>query len=90
MVVAIDPVTGELREPTPADFAAAAQNSTFDFNTSDDGLTEERNLGPGGGYTVNLQGRFQNSMAVTIDAAGVTHTTCGSPAQAASPRQGVK
>jgi hypothetical protein len=39
---------------------------------SSEGLVEEKVKGPGGGYMVNLQGRFQNAMTMTVDASGNT------------------
>ena len=39
---------------------------------SSEGLVQEKIQAPGGGYMVNLQGRFQNAMTMTVDAKGNT------------------
>jgi hypothetical protein len=41
------------------------------LSTSSEGLVEEKN-DVGGGYMVNLQGRFQNAMIMTVDENGKT------------------
>jgi hypothetical protein len=61
MVVAIDPVTGELSMPTPeqmVELQGSAQTTpSDDLNRSDVGLTEVHH--PNGMTTMDLQGRFQ-------------------------------
>lgn len=42
------------------------------LSTSSEGLVEVRNTGAGGGYTVDLQGRFQNAMTIVVDENGKT------------------
>jgi len=49
---------------------------------SSEGLVQEKIQAPGGGYMVNLQGRFQNAMTMTIDAQGnVVSAPCVPSAQ---------
>ncbi|HKW13223.1 MAG TPA: hypothetical protein VJS69_01935 [Candidatus Krumholzibacteria bacterium] len=43
---------------------------------SSDGLVEEKVPIKGGGYRVNLQGRFQNAMTMSIDAQGNVTSSC--------------
>ena len=43
---------------------------------SSEGLVETKSPVKGGGYMVNLQGRFQNAMTMTIDANGNTSAPC--------------
>lgn len=43
---------------------------------SSEGLVEAKSPVKGGGYMVNLQGRFQNAMTMTIDANGNTSAPC--------------
>ncbi len=78
MVVQIDPVTGLATEPTPEGMRdlRELQNRMGAFNNSSDGLTEVPSTVVGGGYVVDLQGRFQHSLTVTIDASGAAHSSC--------------
>jgi hypothetical protein len=39
---------------------------------SSEGLVQEKIQAPGGGYMVNLQGRFQNAMTMNVDGNGNT------------------
>ncbi|HKW13107.1 MAG TPA: hypothetical protein VJS69_01335 [Candidatus Krumholzibacteria bacterium] len=49
---------------------------------SSEGLVQEKIKVPGGGYMVNLQGRFQNAMTMTVDANGnVVSAPCVPSAQ---------
>jgi len=87
MVAHLDPSTGLPAEPGPdamSELLAAQQ-----FNQSAEGLVETASSVAGGGVVVDLQGRFQNSMMVTADLAGTTHTTCVSvPPVAQAPAAG--
>ncbi|HXV13948.1 MAG TPA: hypothetical protein VEC56_07050 [Candidatus Krumholzibacteria bacterium] len=74
MVVQIDPATGLPVTPTPETMLALQDR--MKLNRSTEGLVEVPSAVVGGGYTVDLQGRFQHSMTVTIDASGVVHSTC--------------
>jgi hypothetical protein len=58
-------------------------------STSSDGLVVEKIKAPGGGHMVNLQGRFQNAMTMSIDANGNTSAPCV-PATAAPAKGEVK
>lgn len=51
------------------------------ISTSADGLVVENSPVPGGGKMVNLQGRFQNAMTISVDENGNVSTPCisGSP-----------
>lgn len=72
MVIYIDPQTGAiLKEPAPGtvplQLTPVLQNA---FSTSHQGLVEVPSAVPGGGVKVDLQGRFQSPLLVTIDANG--------------------
>jgi hypothetical protein len=72
MTVHIDPQTGRiLREPAPGtvplQLTPQQQNA---LSTSHQGLVEVPASEPGGGTKIDLQGRFQSPLAVTIDANG--------------------
>lgn len=72
MKIHIDPKTGALlREPAPGSvplqLTPQLQNA---FSTSHEGLVETPSSVPGGGVKVDLQGRFQSPLFVTIDANG--------------------
>jgi hypothetical protein len=72
MIIHIDPQTGEFRkEPAPGtvplQLSPAERNS---FSTSHQGLVEAPSSVPGGGVKVDLQGRFQSPLIVTIDPDG--------------------
>ena len=43
---------------------------------SSEGLVEEKNPVKGGGYRVNLKGRFQNAMTLSIDVNGKVTSSC--------------
>jgi hypothetical protein len=54
---------------------------------SSEGLVQEKIQAPGGGYMVNLQGRFQNAMTMTVDAQGnVVSAPCVPSAQVPAKR----
>lgn len=63
-------------------FDSAAQASDIQtvlggaVSTSSEGLVVEKSRVPGGGEMVNLQGRFQNAMTMTIDADGNASAPC--------------
>lgn len=46
------------------------------LSTSSDGLVIEKSKVPGGGIMVNLQGRFQNAIVLTVDDEGNTSAPC--------------
>jgi hypothetical protein len=72
MIVYIDPVTGALLSG-PAPGAVSLQISPQEQNalrTSDQGLVAQANPIPGGGVKLDLQGRFQSPLLMTIDANG--------------------
>ena len=63
----VDPATGKLVEPSAADLAAFfARNPELRkaLSTSTEGLTEVPL--PGGGYKVDLQGRFRSTIVATV------------------------
>ena len=72
MMIYIDPQTGAiLKEPAPGtvplQLTPELQNA---LSTSHQGLVETPSSVPGGGVKVDLQGRFQSPLVVTIDADG--------------------
>jgi methionine-rich copper-binding protein CopC len=46
------------------------------LSTSSEGQVEVKSTVPGGGYMVDLQGRFQNAMTVTVDEDGNISAPC--------------
>lgn len=46
------------------------------LSTSTEGLVEVKSPGSGGGYMVNLQGRFQNAMTIAVDENGTVSAPC--------------
>jgi len=76
-ILNLDP-TGKF---SPAQHASDVQLLLGDAaSTSSDGLVVEKSTVPGGGIMVNLQGRFQNAMVMTVDAKGNTVTSICEPA----------
>jgi hypothetical protein len=76
MIIHIDPQTGELRK-TPAPGTVPLQLSPQErnaFSTSHQGLVEMPSSVPGGGVKLDLQGRFQSPLVVTIDRDGKIKT----------------
>jgi hypothetical protein len=72
MIIHIDPQTGELRK-APAPGAVPLQLSPQErnaFSTSHQGLVELPSSVPGGGVKLDLQGRFQSPLVVTVDPDG--------------------
>src|SRR5712691_7100731 len=72
MTIHIDPQTGAiLKEPAPGavplQLSPQLRNS---LSTSHQGLVETPSAAAGGGVKLDLQGRFQNPLIVTIDADG--------------------
>lgn len=72
MRIYIDPQTGKLvstpppsQEPVPL-----SPQEVHARSTSSEGLVEVPSDKPGGGVSVNLQGRFQTPLVATIDASG--------------------
>jgi hypothetical protein len=64
----VDPQTGAFtREPAPGtaplELSPAERNA---FSTSHEGLVEVPNTVPGGGFKLDLQGRFQSPLTVTV------------------------
>jgi len=61
------------------------------FSTSSEGLVVEKSRVAGGGIMVNLQGRFQNAMTMSVDSNGHTTSACVPAArQPAGTSGGVK
>ena len=72
LMIYIDPQTGAiLKVPAPGTvplrLSPQLENA---LSTSHDGLVEVPSPLPGGGIRLDLQGRFQNPLVVTIDANG--------------------
>jgi hypothetical protein len=85
MKVYVDPQTGAfLKEPpqgaAPPELSPVERNA---FSTSHQGLVEEQNPAPGGGVRLNLQGRFQSPLTVTVGPDGkvtMEHRSLDAPA----------
>lgn len=76
MSVYLDPQTGEfISEPKPGqkvlEITPEMQNAT---SSSSEGLVEEKSPIPGGGVTMDLQGRFQSPLIITQDPTGNSKT----------------
>jgi hypothetical protein len=72
-ILNLDP-TGKV---SPAQQAAEIQIQLGEAaSQSSEGLVEEKSPVKNGGVMVNLQGRFQNAMTMSIDAAGNTIAPC--------------
>jgi hypothetical protein len=76
MMVYVEPKTGQyLSEPAPNHLPLVLnpqmQNA---LSTSHSGLFEVANTVPGGGFKLDLQGRFQSPLIMTIDANGYAKT----------------
>jgi hypothetical protein len=67
LIAFVDLATGKLVEPSPEDLAAFARSAELQrsLNQSSEGLTEVK-LPDGGGYLVDLEGRFQSMLVATI------------------------
>ena len=72
MVIHVDPKTGAiLKEPAPGSVPIQLTPQLRNaLSTSHQGLVETPSSVPGGGVRLDLQGRFQNPLFVTIDADG--------------------
>lgn len=70
----IDPITGQLRQPTAEETAASAATSRVARNKSIEGLEVEYRKD--GSKFVDLQGRFMHSLRVTRNADGTSSFTC--------------
>jgi ABC-type transport system substrate-binding protein len=76
--VHVDPQTGARTSATQGGVNAALSDPAF--STSHDGLVEEP--APGGGATINLQGRFRSAAGATVGADGKVKVGCHEPAAA--------
>lgn len=72
----IDPKTRQIVTPTPAVQATEPVSVDSPMSTSHEGLKEERSEARPGGYLMNLKGRFNSAMVVTVDADGNTVVGC--------------
>jgi len=70
-VVSRDPVTGELRAPTPLE---SRQLNATGFNRSSVGLKQE--VRPDGSVMVRLNGRFMSASVAKIEPDGSVATGC--------------
>jgi hypothetical protein len=62
---------------SPAQHASDVQLILGDaVSQSSEGLVQEKSRVPGGGITVNLQGRFQNAMTMKVNADGTVSAPC--------------
>jgi hypothetical protein len=81
MVVAVDPETGGLRMPSSEELQALYSTPADQMNFSSDGLVKVAN--PRGGFTVDLQGRFQEYSVARIGPDGKPIFGCGQSQAAA-------
>jgi hypothetical protein len=72
--VSIDPATGKLRQPTPAEARALAAGLKKLVNRSTEGLTVRQYSN--GMKAVDLQGRFQSALVATRKADGSVAVKC--------------
>jgi hypothetical protein len=89
----IDPQTGAIRpDPAPGTAPLELTPQVRDaFSTSHQGLSEVQSSVPGGGFKVDLQGRFQSPLVVTIDADGkVKMQHLGQPPESSDKTSGDK
>lgn len=86
MTVYKDPVTGEFGPP-PAEVERALQDQKLldSTSTSAQGLVQVLSPVPGGGFMVNLQGRFMSAAVATVDKNGKISIDCGQD-HAADPK----
>ncbi len=69
-----DPVTGELRSPTPAEIDAMRPELEAIYNQSSEGLEEI--VLPDGSVGIDLQGRFMSSVVAIVGPDGTVRTRC--------------
>jgi hypothetical protein len=85
----IDPQTGAIRrDPAPGTVPLELSPELKDaFSTSHEGLTEVPSTVPGGGFKLDLKGRFQSPLVGTIDADGkLKMQHLGEPAESGSKK----
>jgi hypothetical protein len=71
MIGSIDPSTGEIRQtPAPGPGLVLSPQELNAASTSHEGLREVPSDRPGGGYRIDLQGRFQSPLMGSVDPAG--------------------
>lgn len=75
-VAYLDPKTGKLTSGPPAGGIPLTPALREALRTSSAGLVEVRSTVPGGGYMVDLKGRFQSMSIVTRGADGKAVTSC--------------
>lgn len=76
MTVHIDPATGAPIEPTAEEIGTLLAPLAMQLSTSSEGLVEVASPVAGGGYMVDLQGRFQNVATAFVDENGNVHSPC--------------
>jgi hypothetical protein len=74
MILSVDSA-GKLTHGAPQTSALRAAMGEA-LSTSSEGLVEVKSTAPGGGYMVDLQGRFQNAMTLQVDENGNTTAPC--------------
>jgi hypothetical protein len=71
MRIYINPATGKIEAPPPnMTFPALSQSGQNAMSTSHDGLEEEPSAVPGGGFKLDLKGRFRSPLITTKDSTG--------------------
>jgi len=76
-VVHIDPVTGKPTAPAPGVFPVMLDAKTrYAFSTSFEGLERQSSTVPGGGFFVDLEGRFQHGYVAAGDNLGAVKVPC--------------
>lgn len=86
MKVYVDPATGQILPEPPKGSSNALAITPQEQNamsTSSDGLVETPLARPGGGYKLDLKGRFQSSLVATVGPDGKPRVVHVSPAPAA-------
>lgn len=74
MIVVIDPETGRIGAPTPAQMAQLLGSQSLGLNHSQEGLVQRRM--PDGSTMVDLQGRFREYYLVRIGVDGSLQPAC--------------
>ena len=72
-ILVLDPAGPRGGMPQAAEIEAVLGDA---LSTSTEGLVIEKSKVPGGGEMVNLQGRFQNAMIITVDDDGNISAPC--------------